>query len=94
MAKTPDFAAFPRFRDLNVKSLLYYQVELTKLRRKLHDQEYEDNGKPSDDELFPDAADFAERADFLVENQNSPQFMIIKEIRRLLKEYSEDNSTF
>jgi len=90
MAKTPDFAAFPRFRDLHIKSLLYYQVELTKLRNKLRDQEYEDNGTAGD------AGDFAERADFLVDedNQDSAQFTIIKDIRRVLKEYSKCSSFF
>src|SRR5215469_14409631 len=85
MAKTPDFAAFPRFRDLNVKSLLYYQVELTELRKKLRIQEYEDSGKSGDTGLF------AQRADILVDkdNQESLQFTIIKDIRRVLKEYSE-----
>jgi hypothetical protein len=85
MAKTPDFAALPRFRDLNIKSLLYYQVELTKLRNKLRVQEYVDSG---------DIGRFAERADYLVDNQESPQFTIIKDIRRVLKEYSECSSFF
>jgi hypothetical protein len=90
MAKTPDFAAFPRFRDLNIKSLLYYQVELTILRDKLHHQEYKDSGESGE------SGPFAERADFLVDvdNQESPQFKIIKDIRRVLKEYSEYRSFF
>jgi hypothetical protein len=90
MAKTPDFAAFPRFRDLNIKSLLYYQVELTKLRDKLRVQEYEDSGKSGD------AGHFAERADYLVDkdNQGSAQFTIIKDIRIVLKEYCECSSFF
>jgi hypothetical protein len=88
MAKTPDFAALPRFRDLNIKSLLYYQVELTKLRNKLRVQEYEDSLKSGD------TGRFAERAEYLVDNQESPQFTIIKDIRRVLKEYSECSSFF
>jgi hypothetical protein len=77
MAKTPDFTALPRFRDLNVKSLLYYQVELTKLRKRLHRQEYRDANK------------YAERADFLITDKNSKQYKLIKKIRKVLKEYSE-----
>ncbi|KAI9773865.1 MAG: hypothetical protein M1840_006091 [Geoglossum simile] len=84
MAKTPDFAAFSRFRDLNVKSLLYYQAQLTNLRRKLHEMEYED--ARGDDE---EKREFAGRADFLMSSEGSDQLELIKEIRVLLKEYSE-----
>jgi hypothetical protein len=87
MAKTPDFAAFSRFRDLNIKSLLYYQVQLTLFRKELQDKESADaasdaNGEP---------ASFAERVDFLVEasGKEGEQFEIIKDMRKVLKEYSE-----
>jgi hypothetical protein len=36
MVESPGFEAFQAFRDLNIKSLLYYQAELVKLRRQLH----------------------------------------------------------
>lgn len=36
MARNHEFAAFSRFRDLNIKSLLYYQAELEILGKKLH----------------------------------------------------------
>lgn len=42
MAKKPHFASFARFSDLNVKSLLYYQAQLTSLRKQLHIQERDD----------------------------------------------------
>jgi hypothetical protein len=42
MAETPDLAAFSRFRDLNIKSLQYYQTELTILRKRLHVEEVND----------------------------------------------------
>ncbi|OCK99373.1 uncharacterized protein K441DRAFT_539637 [Cenococcum geophilum 1.58] len=80
MAKTPDFATFSRFRDLNVKSLLYYQAQLTVLRKKLHDLEYADAGK---------GKNWAERADKLVESTESDQFLLIKDMRVVLKEYNE-----
>ena len=80
MAKTPDFATFSRFRDLNIKSLLYYQAQLTVLRKKLHDLEYADAGK---------GKIWAERADKLVEDTKSDQFLLVKDIRIVLKEYSE-----
>jgi hypothetical protein len=84
MASTPDFAAFPRFRDLNIKSLLYYQVQLGLLKKKLHEQEFHDNenGEGTDEGLF------AERADVLVEEEESEQFRLIRKIREVLKEYS------
>lgn len=89
MAKTPDFAAFSRFRELNIKSLLYYQVQLKMLRNDLHKQEYVDNG--SRKESGPEK--YAERADFLIMDENSEQFKLIKKIRRVLKEYSKCDSS-
>ena len=37
------FEAFPAFRDLNIKSLLCYQCELTELRERLHALEWDDH---------------------------------------------------
>lgn len=85
MAKTPDFAAFSRFRDLNVKSLLYYQAQLTDLQLRLHAQEYGDSRNTDEDEDF---GQFASRADFLMTSEGSKQFELVIQIRRLLKEYS------
>lgn len=79
MGGNPDLSAFPRFRDLNVKSLLYYQCQLTILRSKLHKMEYDDCAQGND---------WAEFADDLVES-NSPQLQLVKEMRVVLKEYSE-----
>ena len=87
MAKTPDFASFSRFRDLNIKSLLYYQAELTKLRAKLHEEEWQDYRRGDED-----AREFASRADYLIMSEdevNHRQWDIMKQIRVLLKEYSE-----
>jgi hypothetical protein len=87
MAKTPDFASFSRFRDLNIKSLLYYQAELTKLRKKLHEQEWEDYRRGDNK-----ARNYAERADYLINSKKKnchEQWKLIKEIRVILKEYSE-----
>jgi hypothetical protein len=87
MAKTPDFASFSRFRDLNIKSLLYYQAELTKLRKKLHKQEWEDYRRGDNK-----ARNYAERADYLINSKKKDghkQWKLVKEIRIILKEYSE-----
>jgi hypothetical protein len=42
MSKNPHTAAFSQFADLNVKNLLYYQAELTRLRLDLNEMEHED----------------------------------------------------
>jgi hypothetical protein len=87
MTKTPDFAAFPRFRDLNIKSLLYYQVQLEQLRKKLHEQESKDAASDPDDGPGPEL--YAERAIDMVCDENSMQFKIIEKMREVLKKYSE-----
>lgn len=88
MAKTPDFASFSRFRDLNIKSLLYYQAELTRLRKKLHEEELEDARRGD-----AEASKYARRADMLInsEEPNDSQWELVKQIRVVLKEYSELN---
>jgi hypothetical protein len=87
MAETPDFAAFSRFQDLNIKSLLYYQAELTLLRKKLHVEEWNDF-RDGDEE---NAKKFFKRADRLVSSKtpNNKQWNLVLDMRRLLKEYSE-----
>ncbi|KAL1600683.1 hypothetical protein SLS60_007071 [Paraconiothyrium brasiliense] len=85
MADTPDFAAFPRFRDLNVKSLLYYQAELNSLRKKLQELEHAD--KAAQD---PRKKRYSLYADLLVNTKNPPeQFRTMRRIRMVLKEYNE-----
>lgn len=82
MANTPDFAAFPRFRDLNVKSLLYYQCELHSLQKKLHKLEHADKAHPQ-------RKRYSLYADYLVNEVNaSEQLETIRKIRKVLKEYS------
>jgi hypothetical protein len=87
MAKTPDFAAFSRFRDLNIKSLLYYQVQLILLRKELQNKESTDAASDPDE----DPALFAQRVDFLVEasGEERKQFEIVEKMRKVLKEYSK-----
>ncbi|KAK0636770.1 hypothetical protein B0T17DRAFT_613452 [Bombardia bombarda] len=43
MADQPDYESFRRFRELNVKNLLYYQVEIAALERDLMAAEAEDS---------------------------------------------------
>jgi hypothetical protein len=87
LAKTPDFAAFSRFRDLNTKSLLYYQSELTRLREKLHKQEYRDHRRGVGKMRF-----HAKRADYFIasgKKGESKQWALMLEIRGILREYSK-----
>ncbi|KAF2464168.1 uncharacterized protein BDR25DRAFT_243221 [Lindgomyces ingoldianus] len=79
MAQNQDFAAFPRFKELNVKSLLYYQCQLARFKKKLLDLEWEDAPR---EENFPMFADELVISD-------SEQFKTVKEMRVVLKEYNE-----
>jgi hypothetical protein len=88
MAETPDFTSFARFRDLNVKSLLYYQSQLTKLRIELHEQEWNDSRS-----VTGDAHVYAESAGILIdseedETKDQKQWKLIQKIRKVLREYS------
>jgi len=85
--------AYPRFRELNVKTLLYYQVEIAKLEAELNKIELEDFAqrgtrrdeyqKNAERMLFPRAAADDPKA--------QEQRRLVYEIRRLLKEYSKQN---
>jgi len=90
MAQTPDFASFSRFRDLNIKSLLYYQSELTSIRKSLHKQEWKDYRLGAEDEKH----EYCNRADYLVNSKESggepsKQWALVLKMRSVLKEYSE-----
>jgi hypothetical protein len=87
MSDTPDFAAFSRFRTVNIKSLLYYQAEIIKLQKKLHIQEWEDHRLGDED-----AQEYAKCADDLIdsaEDGDGVQWQLVKDLRVLLKEYSK-----
>jgi hypothetical protein len=89
MADNPDLASFSRFRDLNIKSLLYYQAELTHLRKELHRQEWVDN-RTGDGEMQK----YANRVDCLISSKYESehrQWDLVQEIRIALKNYSRLN---
>lgn len=65
MAQNADLQAFPAFTDLSVKSLLYYQAELTMLREKLHELKWKDH--LHGDFKFSDK--FCQRVDFLFRSE-------------------------
>jgi hypothetical protein len=90
IAETPDFEAFPRFRELNIKTLLYYQVELAYLEGKLKNIEQIDFMK-----MGQDSDRYSRRADKLIQCQDEPsnpkshkQWKMVLRIRNVLKEYS------
>jgi hypothetical protein len=87
MATTPEFQTFSRFRELNVKNLLYYQVEITQLSEKLKKQELKDWKKRG----MSDAgkyAKFAEELFLCKDTQDNKQWGLLVDIRERLKEYS------
>lgn len=91
MAVRPEFEAYSRFRELNVKNLLYYQVELTELREELKKLELDDWRKRE----LSDAGKFAKYADYLIASptlespKDRKQWKVVVKIRKLLKQYSK-----
>jgi hypothetical protein len=91
MCEYPALETFQSFKDLHVKSLLYYQAELAGMRKKLHFQEWADHraGK------FKFASRLSSRADLLLFLEGKPeagaskQIDLVKKMRGVLKEYSK-----
>jgi hypothetical protein len=90
IADYPDFEAFQSFKDLSIKSLLYYQAELDELRKDLHKLEWRDFRTGQ----FDDAKEYCVRADYVVQAQNlengeraKRQYALVTRIREVLKQY-------
>jgi hypothetical protein len=83
MVERPGFQCFPAFRDLNIKSLLYYQAELDKFREELFDLEWEDHENVN--------ARISSNVDLLLrtEQQGGNQIKTVKKMREVLREYSK-----
>ena len=75
MEKVPEFAAFPRYRDMNVRNLLYYKAQIDNLRIKILKQEEETTLE-------------MERYDEIADEADSAYHMMLMEMRQLLKDYS------
>ncbi|EPE30330.1 hypothetical protein GLAREA_13053 [Glarea lozoyensis ATCC 20868] len=87
----PGLEAFEPFRDLNVKSLLYYQAELDMLRKQLRKMELKDNQNPpvSNGGPLDCAASVADLLDTKCLPEGSrAQLDLITEIRNVLNKYS------
>jgi mannose-6-phosphate isomerase class I len=93
MIATPEFESFCRFRELNVKTLLYYQVELAQLEQKLKKVEKRDSGRRDSDEgkYAKFAVNMIPRNDNPNDSATPKQWRLIKKIRKVLKEYSKAN---
>jgi hypothetical protein len=92
IAQKPDLEAFPSFKDLSIKSLLYYQAELISLRKELHKVEWADFRISNED-----SSSFAENLSHLISARNKAirnkedppqQWIIIEKIRNTLEKYS------
>jgi len=92
MFRNPGFESFQAFRDLNIKSLLYYQAELVGIREELLKVEWKDHINGG----FEDSDQLCERVDTLLLTETKDgkekaerQIQLIKKMRRVLKEYSK-----
>ncbi|RYP48198.1 hypothetical protein DL768_005858 [Monosporascus sp. mg162] len=83
MVKKPGFEAFSRFRELNVKNLLYYHVELDYLRERLEKQEHQDLVNSD-----RDSPSFAQEAVELIDS-GSAQWQQILRLRKVMREYNK-----
>jgi hypothetical protein len=91
MATHPEYASFQRFRDLNVKNLLYYQAELDDLRHQLHKTEWKDHlegGFHNAEVLNSNIASLVQSGESN-ERRAHMQWETVQRIRHVLREYSE-----
>jgi hypothetical protein len=95
MVKKPGFESFQAFRDLHIKSLLYYQAELVKIREDLHKLEWKNhtNGGFGLSDKLSERVDFLLKteSDFNAGDEGSEQMLKIRKMRTLLKEYSKQS---
>jgi hypothetical protein len=95
----PDFESFQSFKDLHIKSLLYYQAELEELRKELHKLEYDDSRTGEQRGLACASLWATNLESFLAcEGEKNPkcrrQWDLVKRIRVVLKEYSTLETSF
>lgn len=90
IAAVPEFETYSRFRELNIKNLLYYQVELALLRDQLTSLELKDWAERK----MSCVGEFAKYADHLVSSptlqnpRDRKQWNLVVKIRDRLKEYN------
>ena len=86
MIDTPEFEAVSRFRQLNMKNLLYFQVELADLEEELTKSEQNDN---KSGEEYCKYADRLVLCQLETDSSRRTQWDLVIKIRNLLKEYSK-----
>jgi hypothetical protein len=92
IAERPSLESFQTFRELRVKSLLYYQAELDMLRKELRAVEFHDFQTGEKREI-EDASKFGTDLEYLFASRDnkdpklSRQWTLIERIRDVLKEY-------
>lgn len=77
MAVNTEFAAFSRFRDLNTRTLLFYQAQINLIRTKILQAEEEEEESVN-----------IVRYSHLVDETESDYHKLLMELRGLLREYS------
>jgi len=86
--KQPEFEAFPRFRELNVKNLLYYQVELDYLGERLKDEEIRDRyrGRDPEEDFYKNPIEMVRQWS---RTGKCEQWELVLRLRRCLHEYND-----
>ncbi|KAI0410202.1 hypothetical protein F5X98DRAFT_387608 [Xylaria grammica] len=90
LAESPKFESFRRFRELNVKTLLYYQAEIAELEKDLMEAENNDTRNKSSKKWEGSYAEYAHR---MIQSQDDPnadkkQCDIVLKIRERVREYN------
>jgi hypothetical protein len=93
-AAVPNLAILRRFGQLNALNLLYLQAELVQLEDDLHDYAKKDDASP-DSERQTYRRAWARMRDGVTDpharDKNRDQWQTLRQIRSVLKEYSESN---
>jgi len=90
LEERPDLESFPRFRELNMRNLLYYQAELDDLKGRLKEQELKD----WNDQRGLGGNNYSQCAIDLIEShleeaeKDRDQWELVLRIRKLLMEYN------
>ncbi|CZR51178.1 uncharacterized protein PAC_01053 [Phialocephala subalpina] len=93
ITEKPDLESFPTFKDLGIKSLLYYQAELIYLRKQLHKAEWDDyrlsQEGDSENEYAENLHRFISAHERALKNNKEPppQWIYIDRIRTVLEKY-------
>ena len=94
MSEKPELESFCRFRSLQVKNLLYYQVELAQLEADLRHREKVDGEMKTSGKWAATYATLAHRMiaskdDEKLSQEEREQSKLVLKIRQLLREYSK-----